>query len=264
MLPVITIAGLAIPTYVLCSTTGLILVVLFALKRGRRLGMPIRTLINLLIYVSAFLVLGSKILIFLTRLPIILSKPEYFAEAPLRTLNYAFSGYVFYGGLIGALFALFLFSRYYEYEFSFIAGNFLPAFPLFHAFGRLGCLLSGCCYGILYKGPLAIIYPDDSLYTDPLIAGTSRFPTQCVEILYNVIFFIILYICNKKNADGRRLTGLYLASYSFMRFILEFLRGDEIRGVWLGLSTSQWIAAVLFPIGLYLLLRRNTQNICNA
>ncbi|MBQ1715424.1 MAG: prolipoprotein diacylglyceryl transferase, partial [Firmicutes bacterium] len=46
---------------------------------------------------------------------------------------------------------------------------------------------------------------------------------------------------------------VYLLSYSILRFLLEFLRGDASRGIILGLSTSQWISIAVF---LVILIRR--------
>lgn len=41
------------------------------------------------------------------------------------------------------------------------------------------------------------------------------------------------------------LLAVYIILYGIARFLLEFLRGDLIRGIWFGLSTSQWISIVL-------------------
>ena len=45
-----------------------------------------------------------------------------------------------------------------------------------------------------------------------------------------------------------------------MRFLLEFVRGDMIRGGGFGLSTSQWISIVLLPLGIYLVVRKKTDK----
>ena len=57
--------------------------------------------------------------------------------------------------------------------------------------------------------------------------------------------------------------GVYLIVYSIMRFCLEFVRGDAIRGGFLGLSTSQWISIVLLPLGIYLVFRKNKKYVKN-
>ena len=49
-----------------------------------------------------------------------------------------------------------------------------------------------------------------------------------------------------------------MMSYSLFRFSIEFFRGDRIRGVWCGLSTSQYIAIAVFSMG-YVILIKSTQ-----
>ena len=98
------------------------------------------------------------------------------------------------------------------------------------------------------------------------MCGVPRFPTQLVETVVNLILAVCLYFYVKKGVkkDGQPI-GIYLVVYSIMRFILEFVRGDEIRGGVLSLSTSQWISLLLLPLGIYLIFRkekimRNEEN----
>ena len=35
---------------------------------------------------------------------------------------------------------------------------------------------------------------------------------------------------------------IYLVTYGIFRFVMEFFRGDEIRGIFFELSTAQWIS----------------------
>ncbi len=55
--------------------------------------------------------------------------------------------------------------------------------------------------------------------------------------------------------EGLSSTVLYLGTYSVLRFVLEFFRGDAIRGAWMGLSTSQWISLGVVGV-LFVLWRR--------
>ena len=48
--------------------------------------------------------------------------------------------------------------------------------------------------------------------------------------------------------------GFYLCAYGAMRFVMEMFRGDALRGIWL-LSTSQWIALILIPLGIAMMCR---------
>ena len=72
----------------------------------------------------------------------------------------------------------------------------------------------------------------------------NRVPTQLIESVSEFSLFIILLIIERKKNDTD-LLRIYLVAYAVIRFINEFFRGDEIRGVFLGLSTSQWISLMI-------------------
>lgn len=55
--------------------------------------------------------------------------------------------------------------------------------------------------------------------------------------------------------------GIYLIIYSIERFIFEFFRGDIARGVFMNVSTSQWISLILLPIGIYIIAVRPEKNV---
>ena len=78
----------------------------------------------------------------------------------------------------------------------------------------------------------------------------NKIPVQLLEAMIELLIFIILCVRKKKiTADGMLAT--YLIFYAIARFLLEFLRGDEVRGLFAGLSTSQYISLfiLVFYIG---------------
>ncbi|MBQ2201172.1 MAG: prolipoprotein diacylglyceryl transferase, partial [Clostridia bacterium] len=58
------------------------------------------------------------------------------------------TGMVFYGGLIGGILGVFICSRRKKKNFFEFTDLFAPCFCVAHAFGRIGCLLVGCCAGV--------------------------------------------------------------------------------------------------------------------
>ena len=165
-------------------------------------------------------------------------------------------GSVFYGGIIGGSVGLFLFCRVKKCSFLDYADVFATILPMGHAIGRLGCYLNGCCYGKEYHGIFAVDY---------IVGGipTKVFPTWFAEIIFCVIMFTCFQFVCKTRQRGFY-TGVYLTAYSVYRFFIEFLRGDEIRGIYGHLSTSQWISLGLFLLGFYTLIvcYKNYYNNC--
>lgn len=255
MYPIVTIFGRPIGTYALSSVAGILLAGWYACRAARRRGVDDNEIIVLLLVSAVGILLGSHVLYALTNLPALLRYLSESANLPLedwfRGLLPYVGGAVFYGGLLGGLAAGALYLRIRRLPFAAYADIAAPAIPLFHAFGRIGCFLGGCCYGIPWEGGIT--------YTralSPEANGVARFPVQLLESALLFALFFLLAALFRRGALRAKLLALYLAVYAVLRFLLEFLRGDAIRGVYFGLSTSQWISlAILLALGVVALAR---------
>ena len=154
-------------------------------------------------------------------------------------------GFVFYGGLLGGILAVRIAENLHHIRFKELLCEFIFLVPLVHGFGRIGCFLAGCCFGIPYHGPLAVTFPKESF----AITGIRLFPVQLTEAVF--LFGLAFWLSGVKPRKGRSQIKMYLVSYGVGRFHLEFLRYDAIRGGFGGLSSSQWISIiiVLFVMG---------------
>src|SRR5947209_7911921 len=68
-------------------------------------------------------------------------------------------GLVFYGGFIGAVLAVVLYARLKKLQLWKVFDVLAPSLALGYSFGRVGCLLNGCCYGRACSLPWAIRFP---------------------------------------------------------------------------------------------------------
>ena len=93
-----------------------------------------------------------------------------------------------------------------------------------------------------------------------LDAGIKVIPTQLIESGFNLLVFIFLLIFTIKRRKGYTTLFVYLIIYGVERFLLEFLRGDEIRGFFGALSTSQWISLGLIAFGILGLVLQNARS----
>lgn len=144
-------------------------------------------------------------------------------------------GFVFYGGLLVGLSFYLIYSLFFK-KFDFDKSYLLiPGLIFGHAIGRVGCFLTGCCYGNVCDLPWKVF-----------MNGEYRHPVQ----LYEAIALTFLGILSLYWIKGKRNLFVftnYLLCYSLIRFVLEFFRGDDVRGVFLyQLSTSQYISIGLF------------------
>lgn len=143
------------------------------------------------------------------------------------------AGIVFYGGL----FAYLLFMRsvlplFYKKKARRMYNCAALLVPLFHGFARLGCYCAHCCYGIVSD-----LNAFSSFYE-------HRVPVQLVEAAFELVLFLVLaFLLFRKKLGRTSVARVYLYAYSVFRFLIEFLRGDLVRGYIGPLSFSQWIAA---------------------
>ncbi len=176
-------------------------------------------------------------------------------QEPLTVEILGSAGLVFYGGLLGFLLctSIAIFWMYRRFDMALI-NLIVITIPLFHGFGRIGCLFAGCCFGAEYTDFLSVTYIQSPQEI------RSCFPTQLVESIFEFAIFITLFIVHKKNKE-KNLLKIYLATYAVFRFALEFMRGDTIRGLFGQLSFSQYISLLILTILLLLTIIHNARNV---
>lgn len=236
----ITILGFSIPVYGLCIALGGCAAAGTGVYLIKRNHLSTDNFILLGAYAIICAYMGAKFLyLWVSRSYI---QWDRFFELDYFRMLMA-GGYVFYGGLAGGLAGLWLAGKIHRIRIKDYLCACIPILPLAHGFGRVGCGLAGCCYGIPYKGPLAVCYGEAA--GAPL--NISLFPVQYLEAGINFILAFILFMLVKTSGIKVKNVFVYLILYSSLRFILEFFRYDSAeRGVWLGISTSQWISVCLF------------------
>ncbi len=231
MHPYIHILGRNIPTYGILGTIGMLIGWLYIWVRSKKED-PLRETDYVLMYMYGVFgaLAGAKIFSLLQHIPeIIYSFSLSFDEFIAYWTTTFQSGLVFYGGLIGSVLAVICYCGIYRLNLTDFLPILVPAIPLAHGFGRIGCYFAGCCYG--HIGP---------------------FPVQLTEAVFDFILATVLTILSKKTMNNRKILGTYFTSYAVVRFILEFFREDIERGFVGPLSTSQTVSIFIFLIGVLL------------
>lgn len=236
MLPYFTLFGKEIPYYGVLYFAGMFAAVLAMLPIYSKRDIKRYDLVYAAVYVGIGATVGAKLLFLIVSVRQII-------ELNLSFVDVIKGGFVFYGGLIGGLAGLLIYAKQFHMKVIDYFDVFAVVVPLGHAFGRVGCFISGCCYGIHYDGFLSYTY-EHSLGDTPL--GEPLLPIQLIEAAMLLILFVVLFVLFKRYPDKKGLTSLtYFCTYPVIRFILEFFRGDIVRGSFAGLSTSQWISIIL-------------------
>ena len=255
MLPFIEFWGIRISMYGVCVFLGIVFSgILIHLNTKKRRDFNYIQIMNIPLFCAAGAFIGAKLLYFITRLNIFLSAKAW--ENFLYSFTEACGGMVFYGGLFGGVLTAYIYCRLAKIDFNLYADIYAPVIPLFHAFGRIGCFMAGCCYGA--ESSWGVVYHNE--YLAPPVNDVTRLPIQLIEACLNIIIMLILVLLDKKRLKKGSLLALYFIIYAVVRFAGEFFRGDVIRGYFLFLSTSQWISIIALVIGIYMLLKRYVLN----
>lgn len=250
--------------YGLLIAAGFLLAMQLAARQAGREGEDPDRVIDLAFYLLLAGLIGSRIVFIFTKLP------QYLAN-PVEMVMFWKGGLVFYGGFIGAALYLVYYARKYRMDYFKLVDIMIPYVAMAHAFGRLGCLAAGCCFGKPTSMPWGIVFPVASMaqqqqqsqglvdMNDPALAVH---PTQLYEAGFELaLFWILLSMRPHKRFHGQ-LFLFWLSIYPIGRSFIELFRGDKERGIYGILSTSQYISIVvaLAAIAVYAYLRRNRSD----
>lgn len=245
MYPFIYLFGRTIGTYGICMAVALVLAFFLAYRDGKKRGFRFEDLMIVGAMTFGFAIFGANLLYII----VTYSWDQIVAMVKAGDFSFVGSGLVFYGGLIAGFFGCLLGIRIARCRLATVEDCVVPYLPLAHAIGRIGCLLGGCCYGFEYDGCLAVHYPNSIAGLPP---EQGYFPVQLLEAVLNVgVCFALLAIRSQKRKPGQ-LVAAYAGIYGVVRFVVEYFRGDAVRGSLLVFSTSQWVsiglmaASVLF------------------
>jgi phosphatidylglycerol:prolipoprotein diacylglycerol transferase len=169
------------------------------------------------------------------------------------------SGFSVLGAFAAVPLGVWLLCRRRKLDFMRLLDALCVVAPFWHVFGRLGCLLAGCCYGRPTDEPWGIRFTDPASQVPQVWLGVSLHPTQLYEALGNALIAAALYLLLKRTEKSRPglVTAAYFASYGVLRFFEEFYRGDTVPLGFLGLTAGQGLGAGLVAAALVLLSWRS-------
>lgn len=169
----------------------------------------------------------------------VLFSPESYRGDPARILAIWDGGLSFQGGLAGGALTTFLLRRRLAFR-PFLDASAL-GLVLGHFWGRIGCLMAGCCWGKAHDA-----WPG-SIVLDPNSAAGLHYrahahwpagrdlppmiPVQAYEAAWLLLLFAAgAWLLSRRKLPAGGWFALYLAGYGAGRFFLEMLRGDPGRG----------------------------------
>lgn len=177
------------------------------------------------------------------------------------------AGRAAYGGLLAAILAAALYLIAVGEPLAPFFDRIAIGVGLTFGLVRTGCFLAGCDYGLPTAGFWGVRFPPGSLaaldhvrrgFVPRGLPSLPVHPTQLYEAALGLIAAAVAAVSlawSRGQRDGRTF-GLFLGVYAVGRFIIETVRGDHDRGLAWGLSTGQWVSAVILTILLTLAVTR--------
>lgn len=221
--PAVVVGGRARPSFRLCGYTGLAVAVPLALALVARRGLPLAPMLAVAVAACATFV-GLALAVKLV--------------TGVETLTYYHHEIAVFA-IAAALLAL--------------AGRPVAAYldataagvGAFLAFGRVGCLLAGCCFGRPWRRGVRYGHDHAAEGFPHALVGVPLFPVQVVEAGAAAAITVAVSVAVVHGAAPGVALCLYVIAYDVVRFALELARGDADRRYALGFSEAQWTALAL-------------------
>jgi phosphatidylglycerol:prolipoprotein diacylglycerol transferase len=252
----IKIGGLSIYSFGFMLALSFLLGIYVSTYRAKKVGLNPQHILDLSVYLIIAGVVGSRLLY------VVFHLDEYESFADVFALWQG--GATLYGGLLFAILAGHLFARHIKSSFLLIADVVSPALALGIMLTRVGCYMSGCCFGKATTMPWGAVFPPESpagAYERQLSAVSdvipALHPAQLYASFFGLVVFVTLVGAQRKLVKRGAMFGAFLLLYGVFRFTLDFFRYYEPNMLILwNLTLNQLISVGLAGVGSYLLLRK--------
>ncbi|MEA5446380.1 prolipoprotein diacylglyceryl transferase [Gammaproteobacteria bacterium AB-CW1] len=169
-----------------------------------------------------------------------------YIDDPLLVLQIWQGGMSFHGGLLGVLFAGWLFARRQKRHFWDVVDFVAPVVPIGLGLGRIGNFINSELWGRPTDGPFGMI-----------VNGVARHPSQLYQAaLEGLVLFVVLFWVSARPRPRMLISGLFALLYGAFRFLVEFVRmPDEHIGyiAWDWLTMGQLLSLPLILVGVVLI-----------
>lgn len=188
----------------------------WCIHEGERLGYAPAVFLDLALFVLIGSVVGARLVY------VLLCWQAYSGQVS-QMLALWRGGLSFHGGVLGGILAGWVYCWRTKHSFLKLADIVAPGIALGYVFGRIGCFLNGCCYGVPTRLLCGVRFPD-AAWLDGRPITEPVHPTQLYAAAASLFIFFLLVLTRRRLRRPGHLLLLYLLLYSVYRFAIEYLR----------------------------------------
>lgn len=237
--------GIPVYWYAIFITASIALGVIWCRFHNGRYGIKFDKLLDLAIFML-------PIAIICARLYYVAFTWDYFKNNPAEILQIKNGGLAIYGGIIGGVAVIIIFSIINKMKILDITDYIAPVVAFCQSIGRWGNYINIEAYGYETNWPIKMEIIED---------GVTKYvhPTFLYESICTMLICILLCKLSKKRKFSGEITYTYIICYSFIRFFIEGLRTDSL--MLYNCRISQILSLALFIVfSSILIYKKNKQK----
>lgn len=233
-----TVFGVHLWWYGLSYALGFLNAHLFLRRRRHDLGLSLRAVYDLTLFLTAGVLVGGRSLV-------VFSNEWTFYREHLSLIPAVWlGGLATHGLIVGGGTGVLLYCLIHRRPFRPVFDTLAVAAALILGCGRIGNFIDGQIVGAVTTVPWAVRFPE---------ADGFRHPVVLYDGLKNFLLIPLLLWVRRRGAPPGRVAALFLFLYPFLRIFIDLLREYPITT--LGLPTGQTFNLMMASAGALLLLR---------
>ena len=227
-----SLGPLTIHMYGIVIAFGLVLAVIYAMRRAPKFGLTEDHVLDGVLWVTPFAILCA-------RAYYCAFSWELYADNPISVLYIWQGGIAIYGGVLGAVLGIIVFCKIKKLSLGATLDLVLLGFLIGQSIGRWGNFFNREAFGAETESFLRM-----GLFDTTTGAVSYHHPTFLYESVWNALGFVVLHFLSKKREyDGQIALG-YAFWYGLGRFFIEGLRTDSLYVPGTAIRVSQLLAAI--------------------